>query len=406
MIFMINLIVATILAIAVGIPLIIGIVYRTAKNDRQLTLKNTGEIKFRKFGGKITGLIMDIQGKRHDWESDQIVNDSSSGTSAGLIEKWFIKRLSKKYKEFKESHGGIAYVSILYPIGRIESWEFDWPKLVPVTGPRQAEGEGNLLEKYAIEQKNARVTSLYYQFLYPALAQNIELRGNFVISVLFTVTLTIKKPVHLIGNLKGKFMSTAISEAIGILDSALRMHTIDEWRESDRYRFVRDTLIGKTVLDGAIEITAAAYVDFDYSGNSSKVMEAITVNQIEVANAEALVTKRKGEADAATEEARAKVARMKGDADASIEEGRRVTTLAKANADAAVMAAQAEKQTLELRGQGEASRLKAVIAQVTAHAQGPMIYAAEQRAAGIRDFKGNTLVVDNPNRATVTLPAN
>ncbi len=332
----------------------IGIVYQLAKSDRWLTFNNTGEVKFVVEGGKIIKVIMDVPGMTYDAANDLIVEKKASTKEST---NWLFRKIAARYQIKDGSQSGIAWVSIWYPIVKILTWDFHWLKLEP-TDKAEA-GKDNIFDKYSIIDKHdPKTSSLFYEYSYPVFIKDVELKGNFTISILVVVTLTVRKPVYLIGNLKGKFMAQLTSEISGLVDNGLRKESIETWRKMDKEDKI-DSLLPpkKLILNEAFEIRHASYTAFDYSGNTANVIDAITLTQIE------------------SEKGDAKIVAADKDAIAAVK----------------------DKEARITRGQGEAEALRLKLKAIQASDNGVQLYMAEQQAKAIEEFGGSTLVLGSSN---------
>lgn len=363
---MMTILLMVFVGILLSTPLIIGIVYRSASTDKQLTFVPTGEIKFVDWGKTIKKVLMNVPGKYYVAKTDTIEDTPSVPTGSRLLHK-----LMRKFSHEVEDGDGIYYVSAIYPLRRVRTWKFEWARLVART---KQEGETDkVLEDYSVVQKTAVVNSLYYQYQYPVLVKEIELRGNFMISVLLRVTLTVRKPIYLVGILKGNWMAQAVSEIKGIVDNGCRPHDVDEFRALDRKKLIESMFpSGSTILNGAIEVTETAYVGFDYSGNSQQVIDAVVANQIEEEQGNARITKETKDAEAA-----------------------------KKRAEATVTAATAEATGIRLLGEGKAAALKAVLEAAKSQPGGNEVYMVQETASAIKDFKATGALVIGEGKGTL-----
>lgn len=350
------------IAVVISLPAIIGIVYDTAKNERQLTFVPTGDIKFIASGETITRVIVNVPGKAYDEKNDLIVDGAPPSGSA------FVKRLLGRWGKGLGDNQAVFYVSIFYPLTRVLSWHFSWPKLEPKTHKEGvADGSVSVFDRNQIVQKESEVSSLFYQYPYPIFVPKIDLAGNFTINVTVRVILTVRKPVHLIGILKGKFMAQLTSEIAGMIDNGLRELDFWEWRGLDKNAKIQEILLGnKLVLNDAFEISEARYVDFDYVGNAKEVIEATVADRIEQEKGKARVTKKKADSEAAEWAAKEAVALAKGEADAI-----------RARADASAFEIE--------RTFGEAAK----------HPFGGEVLLAREQRAAVSEFGGSTLVLGN-----------
>lgn len=341
----------------------IGIVYQTAKNNRQLTFNNTGEIKFVVEGGKIIKVIMDVPGMVYNVALDLIVEPESIPSRSGFM-AWFYRLMAKRYKIEGGSQTGIAYVSIFYPVVRVLTWDFHWLKLEPKT--KREDEQTAILERYNIVDKHdPNTSSLYYEYNYPVHVIDIELQMNTKISVMLVITLVVRRPVYLIGNLKGKFMPQVTSEVSGLVDNGLSHMTIEDWRNSNKEKEI-DKIFKKkkTILHGGFGVKGVSYVTFDYAGNTPEIIKAINARQV------------------ATEEGKAKVIAAEQDA----------------------MAAEQEKKATISRGQGEAEALRLKNEAIHSSPHGAAIYMADRQVDAINAFGGSTLVLGD-NKSMISVPA-
>ena len=300
---------SSVLGILLSLPIWFMAAYQSAKHDKQLAFVPTGEIKFKKWGETIVEAIVNVPGRYWDKENDLIVPGEKKNRFARLFENSF----GKWVKGFRKDQG-IFYVSIFYPMGKIHTWEFDWTKFEPKT---HKEGDKEINDGYSVVQKESTVNSLYYQYPYPVCTTEIEIGGNFKVNLLIRVILTVRKPLYLIGNLKGKFMPQLISEVSGILDNALRDVDPEDFRKMDKAAKIKELLpVGKHLLNEAFEVAEASYVSFDWVGNAATVMEALIAQEIEEKQGLARETKAKHDLNVANTQAEERRVRGKADADA------------------------------------------------------------------------------------------
>ncbi|MDP1625192.1 MAG: hypothetical protein Q8L64_05510 [bacterium] len=379
--------VANVLVLGLGtlisLPLWAWAVYLSAKTDRQFTFRRTGEIKFSKDGEVIDTVIAHVPGFFYDKENDLMVEEKGSANGQGDETDSKFSRLVKKLasvfvKDAKKDKSGLVLVSLLYPYRRLHSWKFTWTKFASKT--HSEAGRDRVFDDYLIEERTEdAIKSLYFQYIYPIVVREIDLKGKIQIKILLQVTLRVRKPLHIIGFYKGNFLSAVISEIKGIVDNGVG-HTkdIDEWYAEDRESVI-DKLLHPyknkllQVLGGDLEIVDASYVSFDFDGPNAEInRKAASQKELNRLEGDGTIEKATKEAEAEKKRAEQEITRAQGAARAAEHEATAITSIAAA----------------------KAADVRMALEQAAKHPQGVEFLLARERTAATAAFRGSTLIMD------------
>lgn len=304
MIIMITVIIAVLVLLPIAI-------YHSARAEKQFTFVKTGEIKFVVRGKSFARLIMDVPGYIYDASNDLIrpVTPDDLQPPLGLIEHLT----------------GARYVSLIYPYHRVWTWLFEWDKQtreadtkddVADSSPKQSKAKVGPVDAYNIIHRKEHVNSLYHEFTYPLLAQNLELNDTSKVDIRMRLTLRMRKPRFLVFTLNGTWYPAAMNAITAFAADFVKQRNTNQMFDASQTNgevfkawFTERNLI----LQDSIEIVEAILEGFEPSGEG-KVQEAQEAQR--VAEIRKVTLQLEGEAEAAK-----KIAIAHGEATAILQRG-------------------------------------------------------------------------------------
>ena len=253
--------------IAFNIPRVID---NLKDQDILFSAATNGDIKFVLRGGQ-GGNIEKVLINYKD-EDGRAYFDETSGE---------IKHDKNKKLGFWERTIGVYFMPWYFILNeRIHEYTFHWMKMCDEG--KEPEGSRpiaqNILDGKVLVSRSEPVRVMRYVWVYPIHAKDVEVQGNFKISILANVTVRIVKPLEIISLLKGDWYSILHDQIVGRIADYVRERDIDAFRKDDKTgpgsEFV-DKIKKHTYLDGRVEIIDVAYVGFDYSNNPPDVIAAL-----------------------------------------------------------------------------------------------------------------------------------
>lgn len=330
-----------------SVAMIIAIYY-LAKVDIFFTFVPEGEIKFIVKGETLHRILTNIRGCNLD-ANNNIVKDKSgtlNNNGMNLLTRWF----------------GI-YGPFWYPLYKVYWYKFAWDEMAQETG--SAEAIQNT--EWRPYRRQEQVPSLFFQFVYPVVATNVELGDQLRINIRGTVTAQVECPYTPIFLLKGDWFPPFSAAIEGALSDYARNLTYAEFIAAEKggdSAPISKAVRSRLVTAGLRKSVGVIPVAFNYHS-----FELVDGPQAAI---------RKATEAAALAEAEGKAAVAKAAAEARALE---IESEAKAAAITALGAAQAKAWELQRQAAGGETNL---------------LIAREKRdAAGEigKGFGGNTLVV-------------
>lgn len=318
-----------ILMLAVVIGLMIVLAYIIAKEGMQLTFIPTGEIKLIVKGESMYSMLMDIPDHIYNKDTKLIEENKEAYVTSRSEMSW----INRKW--------GIYWVSIFYPLIRVHQYWFEWPKLriagdteggVAPSDTVRLKKEDEPGKYYYIEHRREPVSSMYFRYAYPILAEEVELKGNFKVDILINVTIEAADPITAIFLLKGKWLSPVIAAIKGAVADYARDKDLDQFRAAakagdDSALSMEVKKINVEVSTGearvgiqkafGVKVFKVDFIAFDLSKGYKDVQEASTKVEIAELTKKAEVTRSEGEATAITNVGTAKASAIKARLDAA-----------------------------------------------------------------------------------------
>lgn len=316
--------------------ILLMLLYTLARLDWHATFVPSGEIKFITRGEEVDRILASIPGHRltHDGHRWVLSKGDVETNYQAFFTRWF----------------GIHWVSILFPLKRVHIYRFRYSHLY--TGTKPEEREGRTLQKvggegeYYIEHRDEPVDSLYYRYVYPVLADEVELKGNLRVNVLVLITIETRYPFEPVFIYKGNWLDPVFSAVRGAITDFCRGKNLEKFREApkedDGGEFDKGIKgLSKRLLETVgVEIVQVDFVKYDLAARHEEEQKAFTAREVARLNAE----------------------------------GREQEGLG-------------EEKFLAAQARG----LRAFVEAANAHPQGAAIIAAIQRKEGLTNFRGQVL---------------
>lgn len=279
-----TMLVSVLVAIVAWFGLMLLAVFVLAKLDVFFTFVNEGEIKFLDRGETLHQTLVNVRGMK--LEGEKLISGPTPA-SRNPLTRWL----------------GIRG-PFLWPIYKVHEYDFAWDKLVQdVSDPKMAASEA----PWKIERRKRPVRSLFFQFIYPVAATNLEMKDQLKISVFGTVTAQVVVPYIAVYLLKGNWFPAFIAAIEGAIADYVKDFNYAEFiavkkegNDSTLSLAVRLPDIVNSLQD-SVGVVPSAYNFLSFSiadDPNAEIKKATEATKLAEENGRALVAKATKEAEA------------------------------------------------------------------------------------------------------------